>query len=167
MTGLNLSAIARSVVRESSSPDPDAMVALFVAQIDPSEYAEAIRVLARDYIRQAIRVQREALNGGAPNSTGSRKVAAAREAWKRLLDSPEYIPSAGWIFLRDASREQVLEMAGVRAEKSKELAAAAKQYRRIAEVMVEHGAAQVADLPDDTLEVLLAPVAPARKGRAA
>lgn len=162
MTGLNLHALAASVVAESPSPDPDAMVAAFVAQLDPADYREAITLLARDLIRGVIRHQREGLNGGVARR-GSRKVDAAREAWKRLLDSPEYLPSTGWIFLRDATHDQVLEMASVRAQKSRELAAAAKQYRRIAETMAEAKAKRVGDLPDDTLEQLLAPASKAVK----
>jgi hypothetical protein len=154
---LNLHALANAVVRESASPDPDLMVMEFVSRIDPADHTEALRLLARDFIRQSIRNQREALNGGAPG--GSRKVANAREAWKRLLDSPEFLPStASWIFLRDATHDQVLEMAGVRQQKARELTAAAKQYKRIADEMAAKGAPSVGDLPDDMLEQLLAPV---------
>ena len=163
---LNLHALAMTVVRESASPDPDTMVANLVAQIDPTDYAEAITYLARDLIRATIRHQREALNGGpsAGPAGGSRKVQNAREAWKRLLNAPEFLPSSGqWIFLRDASHDQVMEMAGLRMQKSRELAAAAKQYRKIAEQMAAVGASTVGDLPDDTLESLLAPAAKAVK----
>ncbi len=158
MSGLNLHALAASVVRESQSPEPDDMVAAFVAQIDPADYQAALAVMARDLIRGVIRSQRESLNGGS-SRTGSRKVANAREAWERLLNAPEYLPSSGWIFLRDATREQVLEMAGVRMEKSRELVASAKQYRRIADAMQAAGATSVGDLPHDTLAPLLAPTA--------
>lgn len=156
---LNLHALASEVVRESGSPEPEVMAADLVARLDPADYREALTILARDLIRDSIRRQREALNGGASHYQGSRKVANAREAWKRLLDSPEYVPSVGWLFLRDASHDQVLEMAGLRMEKSRELVAAATQYKRIAEEMEKSGATVVSDLPDDTLEQLLAPAA--------
>lgn len=159
---LNLHAIAASVVQESGSPDPDTMVAAFVAQIDPADYPEALATLAKDLIRHVIRHNREALNGGAVQR-GSRKMEAARDAWKRLLDSPEFLPSFGWIFLRDATREQVMEMAGVRMEKSRELASAAENYRRIAKAMAAAEVDRVGDLPDDTLEQVLAPAAQAVK----
>lgn len=160
-SNLNLHAIALQVVRESGSPDPDDMVAAFVAAIDTDDYAAAIQVLARDLLRSVIRHQREALS--VSGGRGSRKVEAAREAWKRLLDAPEYLPSVGWIFLRDATHDQVLEMASVRVEKARELTAAAKQYRRVAEAMAAGKAKHVSDLPDDTLESLLAPAAKAVK----
>lgn len=161
---LNLHALAAAVVRESATPDPDQMVAAFVAQIDPADYRDALIALARDLIRGAIHKQREALNGGSAARGGSRKVEAAREAWRRLLGAPEFLPSLGqWVFLRDATHDQVLEMAGLRMQKSRELAAAAKQYRRIAETMASAGAATVGELPDTTLEALLTPAAKAVK----
>lgn len=155
---LNLHALAAKIIHGSPSPDPDTMVVAFVEAIAPDDYREAIAVLARDLIRLVIRHQRETLNGGAAR-TGSRKVQNAREAWKRLLDAPEFLPSAGWIFLRDATRDQVLEMAGTRMQKSRELVAVAKQYKAIAAAMSECDAATVADLADDTLEKLLSPAA--------
>lgn len=159
---LNLHALAAQVIRDAPDPDPDTMVAAFVSQIDPDDYRDAITALARDLIRSVIRHQRESLNGG-PGRSGSRKVANAREAWKRLLDAPEFLPSAGWIFLRDATHDQVLEMAGVRMQKSRELVAAAKQYKALAAAMESAQAATVADLDESTLEQLLSPAAKAVK----
>jgi len=159
---INMHSLAAAVVRESGSSDPDAMVDDLVSRIDPADYRDAIRYLGRDLIRRVIHGQRASLNGPR-RATGSRKVDAAREAWKRLLDTPEYLPSTGWIFLRDASREQVLEMAGVRRQKSQELSVAAKRYSAIASEMQKAKVLRAGDLDDSVLERLLAPA----KGEAA
>lgn len=159
---LNLHALAADIVREATSPEPDVLAAELVSQLDPADYREALTYLARNLIRSVIHDQRTRLNGGSPRS-GSKKIANARAAWQKLLDSPEYVPSAGWLFLRDATHDQVLEMAGMRMQKSRELAAAAKQYKAIAEEMKKADAATVSDLPVDMLERLLAPAVKAVK----
>lgn len=151
---MNLHALAVAVVRDSQTPDPDLMAKTLVSQIDPSDYVEALNYLAKDLVRRAVHDQRATANGAEPRM-GSRKVALAREAWRQLLDTPEFVPSAGWLFLRDATCDQVLEIAGARDQKSQELAAAANRYRRLAGAMEEHLAEIVSDLPPAVLEGLL------------
>lgn len=155
MTTLNLHHIAAEVFHDSVSPDPGVMAGELVARLRPEDYREALLLLARDYMRLQIRNGRDGRNGGAPHEQGSHRVAAARDAWKRLLDTPEFVPSAGWLFLRDATTQQVLEMAKLRVEKSHELAKAADRYRALAEAMKHKKVLRVADLPDDILETLL------------
>lgn len=41
MSGLNIHALANSIVRESASADPDVMADEFVARIDPDDYLMA------------------------------------------------------------------------------------------------------------------------------
>lgn len=154
MTAFNINALAREVLHESVSPDPGIMAEDLVARIPAAAYRDALVSLARSLMREMVRAQRSQTNGGAP-ATGSRKVAAARDAWKRLLDTPEFVPSVGWLFLRDATWRQVLEMSRMRDEKASELRAAAGRYARLAGAMKNSGAAKVADLPDDTLAELL------------
>lgn len=153
---INLHAIATDVLLDSVSPDPGVMAQEFVMRIPLEQYRDALLALARAYMREVVRAKRQAQNGGAPNAGGSRKVAAVREAWKRLLDTPEFVPSAGWLFLRDATAQQVVEMAGLRESKSQELRAAAARYRRLADRMKASDVMRVGDLPEDVLSLLLA-----------
>lgn len=154
-TEINLHALAADVLEDTVSPDPGVMAQEFVMRIPADQYREALLLLARAYMREVLRARRQSQNGGSPNATGSRKVAAAREAWKRLLDTPEFVPSSGWVFLRDANVQHVREMAGMRRSKSAELRAAAARYDRLADRMEAAKAQRVGDLPDDTLSQLL------------
>lgn len=155
MTELNLSALASSVLHDSLSPDPAVMADTFVAAIPAKHYREALTILAADYLRQTIRQQRNNRNGGEPNRTGSRKVANARDAWKRLLDTPEFVPGTGWLFLRDATVDQVLQMAGLRRTKAQELNSSAGRYDALASEMERTKAVRVGDLPEESLVRLL------------
>lgn len=157
MTTLNLHALAATIVRESPHSDPGILAKDLVRQIEPSDYAAALEQMARAYVRRVIADERHRSNGGAPGS-GSAKVTAAREAWRRLLNCREYVPSSdSWLFLRDASRDQVLEMAAHRSRKAHENAAAAKRYQVLAEEMREANVLHVSDLADDVLARALAP----------
>lgn len=154
---MNLHQLALETVRESASPDPGVMAEDLVNRIPAGEYRDALLMMARAYVCDVIRSQRTALNGGG-RSSGSRKVEAARAAWKRLLDVPEYVPSIGaWIALRDATREQVLEMAALRQAKAAENLAVAERYEAIAKAMRREGVKTAADLGERFLETLLAP----------
>lgn len=155
MSHLNLWALAAEVVSDSMSPDPGIIAEELVSRIGQEHYREALVYMARDLVTSVIHDRRREMNGGPPNANGSRKVAAARDAWKRLLDTPEFVPSVGWIFLRDATHTQVLEMAGARKKKSIELADAAKRYSALAKEMQVRSVMRVADLPDDVLGTLL------------
>lgn len=156
-SALNLHALAHTVLDESLSPDPAVMASDFVARIPSERYREALEVLAKDYLRRAIHSQRSTRNGGEPQP-GSRKVAAVREAWNRLLGTPEFVPGTGWLFLRDATAEQVRAMAGMRRAKSRELNAAADRYAALASELEQSGVNRVGDLPGETLERLLGDV---------
>lgn len=151
---VNLRALAQEVLHESLSPDPAEMVADFVSRIPSQQYRAALEALAVDYLRRVIHDQRSARNGGVPNG-GSRKLAAARDAFKRMLDTPEFVPGTGWLFLRDATADQVLAMAGMRRAKAQELQGAAERYAALADELRKTGIARVGDLPEQSLQRLL------------
>lgn len=151
---LNLHHLAQTVLQDSVSPDPGVMADELVARIPATHYREALEVLAKDYMRNRILNQRHRVNGGAPN-VGSRKVGAARDAWKRLLDTPEFLPGVGWLFLRDATVDQVLAMAGVRRAKATELEVVAERYAALAKEMKRTRTGRVGDLSEESLRQLL------------
>jgi hypothetical protein len=75
-----------------------------------------------------------------------------------VLNSPEYVPSLGaWLHLRDATREQVLEMAGSRTAKAEANLVVAARYKRLADAMETQGATLVGDLDESLLTDLLGP----------
>lgn len=151
---LNLHHLAQTVLQDSVSPDPGVMADELVARIPAAHHREALGILAKDYMRNRILNQRHRVNGGAPD-VGSRKVEAARDAWKRLLDTPEFLPGVGWLFLRDATTDQVLAMAGMRRSKAQELESAADRYAAVAREMKRAKVTRVGDLPEDSLQRLL------------
>lgn len=147
----NLRALASEIVDSSHSPDPGVMAEELISRLKPRDFREMALAVARDYIRGAVLDRRR----GAVTPMPSRKVEAAREAWKRMLDQPEFVPSVGWVYLRDATAEQVREMADMRTSKATELTTAAARYSALADQMAKHSVMRVADLPDDVLSPLL------------
>lgn len=152
----NLHAAARSVIDEGASVDPHVLAKDLVARVPADETTRVFERMAAVYLRGVmgnVRVtERSAVARELTHSQpagGSKKMAAARDAWQRLLDSPEYVTSAGWLRLREATCEQVLEMSELRAIKASENIAASHRYAALAAAMKTHDAATVADLPKD------------------
>lgn len=149
----NLHALATEVIRTSESVEPGELAAQLIDAIPDGDRDEAMLVMARGYVRSVFHGMRSSAQGASHKSRGSAKVGAAREAWQRLIDVPEYVPSLdGWIRLREATRDQVIEMAQHRTAMAQKNRAAAKRYERIAQRMGQLKAATVGDLPADVLE---------------
>lgn len=147
----SLHALTKEIIHSSKSADPTEIAAQLVAQIPPAHLDHAVQQMARAYVRTVISTVRQKAIA-PPDGYASRKIQAARERWRRLLDVPEFVPSLnGWIRLHEATREQVLEMAAHRMHQADMNSAAAKRYESIAKSMKTLKAQTVGDLPEDLL----------------
>jgi voltage-gated potassium channel Kch len=152
---MNLHALTVQVIRENGTVEPKLLAKILVDRIPVKDRPDAMRQMARHYVALLLREER-AFRAPSAASGGSRKIRDAAVAWQRVLNSPEYVPSAGtWIHLRDATREQVLEMAASRTAKAEANLVVAAKYERLAEAMETQGAAVVADLEESLLADLL------------
>lgn len=152
----SLHALATQIVRTHESVDPTELAHELIGLIDSEHFDSAVRTMAREYVRTVIGSERRAATAATAatprTATGSRRVAAARDQWQRLIDVPEYVPSlASWVRLREATQSQVREMAAHRTHQASKNVAAAKRYEKIARSMRSLGAATVGDLPADAL----------------
>jgi hypothetical protein len=148
----NLHGLASSIVRDSQSADPHDLGIELINSIDPAHFDEAVQAMAREYIRSIIGSLRAQANKPS-TAQGSRKVEAARNQWRRLIEIPEFVPSLNaWVKLHEATYDQVMEMAAYRMAQAHRNAAAAKRFEKIAKSMKALNAAVVGDLPDDLLE---------------
>lgn len=147
----NLHRLATEIIRGGTSADPAELAAELVNCIDPVHFDAAVHQMAREYVRSVIGSERRTATAAGP-STGSRKVAAARDQWLRLIEVPEFVPSLnGWVRLREATESQVREMAQHRMDQANKNVAAARRYEKIARQMRALQAKTVADLPSDAL----------------
>lgn len=157
---MNVHELALAIVRKSSSPDPGVMAEALVDAIDPADYREALLLMARGYVRVVIHETRGVtLQATIPTGGGSRKVDAARGAWRhRILNTSEFVPSIrSWVHLQDATRDQVLEMASHRHGKAAENKAAAERYGALAAEMKRCRVLRVRDLDVSALRAVFAP----------
>jgi hypothetical protein len=146
-SSMNLHGLALEIVRENGSPDPSVLAKSLVDKIKPKDYRKALDQMARQYVRVVMTEDARRRGNGGGKGRGSAKVANAREAWQRILNSPEYVPSIGeWLHLRDATREQVLEMGELRMVKARENEAAAQLYFTLAKKMKTAKAEHVIDV---------------------
>jgi hypothetical protein len=153
---VSLRHLVSEVVETSPDADPGQIAAQVVDRLPRADYKHALLELARPYVREVIRTSRSQ-HSKRMGARGSSKVAAIREAaWKARLDSPEYVPSADvWIHLRDATREQVLEMAAYRIKLGTESIIAGKRYEALAEDMRKASVMRVGDMAEDMLREAL------------
>ena len=154
---MNLHELTLRVIRENGAVEPKLLAKILLDRIPVKDRPDAMLHMARYYIARTLREERP-FNAASAASGGSRKIRDASEAWQRVLNSPEYVPSAAaWIHLRDATREQVLEMAASRTAKAEANLVVASRYKRLADEMESQDVTLVGDLDESLLADLLGP----------
>lgn len=155
MSELNLRAMVREVCDTSDYPDP-AMIAKEVnRRLKKTERDAALELVLPVFVQNVIGQMRMGHSHAPPKS--SRKVSSIREAWRRVLrDRINVGPEPGdWKFLGDCGADDLTYAAAIREEHARRNAARAEQYRRVAELLDEHGVPFVKDLPDHVLGPVL------------
>jgi hypothetical protein len=143
--------------------DPGELSALVLAEIDPRDYADALSITLRSYVRH---VMTEPRRRSVPQPVRERETApqrppgwsaksqGIRDGWRAHLNDT-YSVAGTWKFLRDLTREDLKTVATERYDLARANAYEAHRAERLAALMERHGAATVADLPDETLARVL------------
>jgi hypothetical protein len=146
--------IADEVLRQLAGPDRD----------------EALRLTMREYVRLTFTATRRTstppaatplLETATPIARPvvariGRKQAAIRDAWRAQLDQWYSTPQPGGrARLRDLTYDEVQHNAALREQMASANATEAVQLRRLAALLIEHGAPRVGALPELALQDVL------------
>lgn len=172
----SLAALIREVVRTSTFADPVMLAKEVDRRIKKSDRDEALAQALPGLVRETLSLSRRATSfASAPPSeeattapvvqipeqrrpNRSWKRQGISEYWRRVLvDHRLSVGSdvAAWKVLGDCTSENLFYAADTRDEHARRNAEKASQYRRLAELLIEHGAATVKDLPESVLAVTL------------
>lgn len=151
----------------STSPDPKVVAAAVIRKLTPTECRAALSSCLWLYVRSIDHAPSNAADVDDPDHDGvdaqkgvvgvvnNRAARTGRRLIERFLSGR--VPGVdGYKFVRDFTADDALHAAEVRAQHALANAAAADQFRRLAEAIKEHGVDTVGDLPADVLDEVLA-----------
>lgn len=158
--GFDLRALVREVCDTSTMTDPATLAKEVGRRIGRNEQRAALdqalplvvqHVISR---RQPIAMP-EQRSAATPNR--SRKVASIRETWRRMLRDRIAVgpDTSDWKFLGDCTAEDLAYAAAIREDHARRNAARAQQLRDLADLLAEHGASTVSELPEPVLSASL------------
>lgn len=155
MTDFNLCALVREVCDESDQTDPTMLAKEVNQRIRRADRDAALEQALGAVLWQFVSRHRSSVGPSQPavGSGGrSSKVAGIRGLARALRDrvSVGSDPS-DWKFLGDCTAEDLAYAAGLREEHARRVMARADQYRRLAELLAEHDATTVHELPAEVL----------------
>ena len=148
---LNLRGLTRDVLRTSTLADPSDIADEVYRRIGEDQLRAALRDALRVFVRQVISEERSHTTIRPESASPSAKVAAIRDYWQRSLRDRVHASASEWKLLGDCSAADLDFAAAERQEQAERNAAKARQYRMLARLVEEHGAARVRDLPADVL----------------
>lgn len=160
----SLRQLIRDVFTQTGAVEYQELAEAVLGELDPGQYADALRVALPAYCRAVIGGQRRAavppLDGSPPpelpvRQPVSRKVAAIREWHRSRLDQAQYETAAGQKLLGDLTYEDLRFVAEKIRVKARQHFARASSLDRLAEALSKHGVATVRDLPDAALRGLV------------
>lgn len=160
--GFDLRALIREVCDNSTMADPATLAKEVSRHIGRNQQREALEQALPTVVQHVVSRQRggfvpEQRTSDNTNPSRSRKVAAIRETWRRMLRDRIAIGPAvsDWKFLGDCNADDLAYAATIREDHARRNAARAEQLRNLAELLTEHGVATVAELPAPTLAASL------------
>jgi hypothetical protein len=160
--GFDLRALIREVCDNSTMADPATLAKEVSRRIGRNQQREALDQALPLVVQHVVSRQRagfvpERRTSDIATPSRSRKVAAIRETWRRMLrDRIAIGPAASdWKFLGDCNADDLGYAAAIREDHARRNAARAEQLRNLAELLAEHGVATVAELPEPTLAASL------------
>jgi hypothetical protein len=164
-TALHLHKLVRKVADEyAEMADPGDLAEIVFARITPDQYADALRLLLRSYVRTSLNAQRNHYFADEQDSDGQKQAtprssyvtAMQGGAWRKEL--MERVKGAdGWKLLRDCTVEDLRAAAAERMKLAAANAAHAEVYSNLARHLIALEATRVGDLSDDVLRGIFAP----------
>ena len=162
MSEIKLSDLIREVCDASDSADPDVLAKEVAHRVPKGQALAALQQVLPLLVQHELsRGRRGFAIAPAPRSDDqpadlarpgrSWKVDGIREAWAAVLRNRVAVGDGAWKFLADCTVPDLEHAAAVREDMARANARSAEQYRRLAALLAEHGAAVVRDLPDDAI----------------
>lgn len=153
----DLRSLVRDVFDNSTLADPGLIAEEVYKRIGPDEVYAALQASLRLFVRQVISERRMHTQMATPtNPDGvSWKVGAIREHWRRSLQDSVHVGGSEWKRLGQCTYEDLKVAAAERREQASRNRAKAQQYEALANLVSDHGAATVAELPVDVLSAAL------------
>ncbi len=145
---VSLTALVRQCVEESSSAEPDELVAEVFDRIDPADYGTYLRSLLRPVVRGVWHEQRRQVLGKP--ASRSRKVDAIRDV-RAILDMRVNLGGAQFKRLGDCRTSDLLAACKAMRDLAAAHARRAKTYEHLAGLLAQHGAERVEQLPREVL----------------
>lgn len=152
------------IVRETGQEfpeiaDPGDLADKVFGKIDPGDYADAVRLMLRSYVRGVLSEARRTLvpvrESAVQPFHPSRKIAAIRETWRVHLGDRIHVGAAQWKLLRDCTAVDLKSAAEERRRLAAENVVSARQYEELATALERDGAGTVFELGDDVLQPIL------------
>lgn len=136
---LNVHTLVRATLSTCTETDPSNIALAVLEQIEPKDYAEALRQCLRDVVRiEAGRLRVTAIPEPPKTGSPSQKVAAIKEHWRKVLESLEHTAKGEWRHLGDFTRDDLLAAAEYRVRQADQSIAKAEQYRELAALVEKH-----------------------------
>jgi hypothetical protein len=161
----NLRQTVKEVLGSSTMADPTDIADEVLRRIDRKDYPAALAQAMRPFVRQMVSESRPPLGDvPMPAAPGQAPLVGTpfhvrlnyRNAWQKALLSRETDPTIGkWMFLRDATAQNLENMAAHRETQAEKNRHKARQLRALRDAVIEHGVETVGDLPAETLMPLL------------
>ena len=158
MSDLNLRALVRDVLRETSEADPGVIAEAVLGLIPAKQSREALEQTMRLFVRQVIsevRVSNAPTAKVTPIRPTTSWKGAVRDGWQRRLRDRVHVGGSEWRLLADCTYSDLMAAAAERQEHADRNAAWARTYRAFADAIQEAGVETFADLPAESQMNLL------------
>lgn len=153
---IDVSRLIRTTLHDSDTADPATLINEVLDQVDPGDYAEAIRQLLRNAIVVEIsRLRRSQISGYPRPRSSTSNISSKRDAIRQYAGVlRERIPGAGgeWKFLADCTVSDLLAAAAQRRDFAVMAVHRAERYEKIAVLLDEYNVTTVKQLPLDLVE---------------
>lgn len=144
-------AAVRAAMVAGYSADPNVVADKIAAEVPAKDLRQALAEVLPAFVSTRLGLYRQELLRNDPPAAGqpqaSRKSAAAR-----LLAPMRGID--GWVYLKDCTRDDVLQLVQERRNRADAMNAMADRYEHLASLMAKRGARVVADLSERDIEAV-------------
>lgn len=162
MSDLNLRAIAKDAIERAESVDYHDLANVVLAALSPEQMRDALAQALPTFVRDVAGSLRHTgpvrPPSVAPRLPGTWKQNAIRDNWQRQL-SDIYATPEGNKRLGDFTRDDLLHQSNLLQTQAKQKMSKAKGWRALADLLAEHEAEHVRDLPAELLMTTLGAVA--------
>jgi hypothetical protein len=159
---MNLHSLVSQVLDLCELPDPTDVSDEVLRRIGPGQERAALEQALPTFVRSVNSGRRSSLGSlPAPSPIPGQGVAfhqrgvTVSDAWRRALRDREKDPQVGYMFLGDATSENLQRMAERRDQMASANRVKSQRLRALANALDEYGVKQVKDLPAEVLAPLL------------